>query len=74
MQKWFHPEHKSGFKKERTIEENYQEMLSNADHRMNLHDRRIRVGKQALSLANVTQDPATKKKAKAVSKKAFGMI
>lgn len=71
VEEWFKPKRHSGFRKARTVDANLRVMYLNADKRMTRKNRYLRVGRQALALANVTPDKATEKKAKAVSKKAF---
>jgi hypothetical protein len=65
--KWFKPKRHSGFKKEATIHENVLVMLN-----MN-RGNALRAARQALALANVTQDSKTKQKAKAVAKQLFAL-
>lgn len=60
----------SGFEKDASVETNLRVMYGNAKLK-NPADRWRRVGRQAQSLANLTADFSTKKKAQAVANTAF---
>ena len=71
MTKWFKAKRHTGFDKDKSIESNLRIMYRNTAKSLSRQKRWLRVGRQALALANVSTDPATVKKAKAVSKRAF---
>lgn len=73
MEKWFEPKRKSGFSKDNSIEENLRTMYDNCGFK-DSNKCWLRVGRQGQSLANVTKDPETKKKAKKVADVAFEKI
>jgi hypothetical protein len=68
--KWFKPKRHSGFDKELSIEKNLEVMYKKLKLKYPA-DRWRRVGRQALALANVTQDKETREKARKVSDIAF---
>lgn len=72
--KWFKPKRKSGFSKEKSIEENLRTMHAHTPKSMNPKSRWRRVGLQANALANVTKDAVTKTKARQVATKAFNKL
>ena len=74
MAKWFKPKRETGFDKSKSVESNLRIMYRHTGKSLSPHKRWLRVGRQALALANVTTDPATRRKAKAVSKAAFNKI
>ena len=74
MKKWFKAKHYTGFDKTKSIESNLRVMYRNTAKSLSPHKRWLRVGRQALALSNVTTDPVTRRKAKAVSKAAFNKI
>ena len=71
--KWFKPLRTTGFKKNYTIEQNIATMVAHIDGRWSDERKILTVAKQALALANVTQDSGTQRKAKMVSNRAFKM-
>ena len=62
---WFHPKTHTGWKKTQSATTRRRKLLSATDKRMSLHDRYVNAGRKAIALANVTKDPATKRKARA---------
>ena len=71
MTKWFKAKRHTGFDKDKSVESNLRTMYRNTAKSLTPHKKWLRVGRQALALANVSTDSATVKKAKAVSKRAF---
>jgi len=63
--KWFNPKKHTGWKKHQSATTRRRHLLDSTDKRKSLHDRRLEAARRALALANVTKDPATKKKAMA---------
>ena len=74
MRKWFKAKRHTGFDKDKSVDSNLRIMYRNTAKSLTPHNRWLRVGRQALSLSNVSIDPKTKKKAKAVSKAAFAKL
>ena len=72
--KWFKPRRHTGFDKDKSIDSNLRTMYRNTAKSLSREKRWLRVGRQALSLSNVSKDAKTKKKAKSVSRAAFAKL
>lgn len=68
--KWFKPTRHSGFLKEKGVAANITTMLRNLPRNWSKCKKLDRVRKQSQALANVSKDPATKKRAKEVADEA----
>jgi len=64
-ERWFHPRKHTGWKKEQSAETRRKHLWAYTDKRYTLHKRYVQAARKILALANVTQDPETRKKARA---------
>lgn len=72
--KWFHPKRETGFSKDNSVESNLRIMYKHCPKNYTKHSCWLLVGRQAQSLSNVSQDVATKIKARQVAKAAFAKL
>lgn len=62
-QKWFHPRRESGWKKTMNPKTRRDMIYRASDRHLSQYERNIQAGRMIKSLANVTKDKETKKKA-----------
>jgi len=61
--KWFHPKRESGWKKSMNPNTRRSMLYRATDRKLSQYERNIQAGRMIKSLANVTKDKETKKKA-----------
>ena len=72
--KWFKPKGHTGWKKTQKASYRRKLVLLSTDKRKTLRSRYVEAGRKMLALANVTQDPETKKKALSDAKYFFNRV
>ena len=63
-EKWFHPRRESGWKKTMNPKTRRDILYTATDRKLSQYERNIQAGRMIQSLANVTKDNETKKRAK----------
>jgi len=72
--KWFKPKKHRGWSKSQKATTRRRKLLNSTDKRKSMHDRYLEAGKAIQALANVTQDSATRRAAKADAKYFFDKV
>jgi len=72
--KWFNPKKHSGWKKDQKPSTRRAKLLSATDKRKTMKSRYLSAGRKAQSLANVTEDKDTERKARADAKYFFSKL
>jgi hypothetical protein len=62
---WFSPQRESGWRKNQSTNTRRRKLLDATDKRLSLHSRYVQAARMIQSLANVTKDKPTERKARA---------
>lgn len=74
MKKWFKPQKHTGWDKDQKPTTRRMLLMKSTDKRKPLKERYLEAGRRAQALANVTQDKATEKDARADAKYFFAKV